>query len=331
MEEPFHRYSVRVFRDIVYASPDWSWFDPHKHRLDIYVPISCRGDEWADTKRFPVLMYIHGGAWMFGDKSQSKPRDIGKTLARCGFVTVVISYRLSQMTHNDIGELSIFVTALLALAIVSRRGIERIIWIMIALLSLLLFVFAELQLRPRQISHPCHIHDSTAALSWIHKHIQRYYGDKQRIAIMGHSAGGWMTALLATDHRYCESYGIPMSCIKAAVCISGVYSDRHLRDSQIGDKIGRTIFGPKRKWKEAFPINHVEKDRAYPPLLLLNAEREFGLKVHSYAFGERLRQCNIPYDHHSFATLTHFSIVAFWEEEHRQVLYRILGFMNKHI
>src|SRR5258708_15950748 len=54
---------VRIVHDLVYrdlakdedASKD-------KNKLDLYLP---RG-----RKDFPVLFFVHGGAWMFGDKNQ---------------------------------------------------------------------------------------------------------------------------------------------------------------------------------------------------------------------------------------------------------------------
>ncbi len=75
--------SVQVVRNVDY------WGDGVRaHRLDI---IRRRGEAPAGA---PVLVYIHGGAWVIGDKrEQGLP--LLYELARRGWVAVTINYRLS--------------------------------------------------------------------------------------------------------------------------------------------------------------------------------------------------------------------------------------------
>jgi acetyl esterase/lipase len=75
--------SVTVVHNIDYAGDGI-----HRHRLDI---IRRRVDPPTAA---PVLIYIHGGAWVIGDKrEQGLP--LLHELARRGWVTVTINYRLS--------------------------------------------------------------------------------------------------------------------------------------------------------------------------------------------------------------------------------------------
>src|SRR5262249_51461103 len=55
-EKPF---TVKVVKDIAYYEGP----DQHKakHKLDLYVP--------EGAKDFPVLVFVHGGAWAHGDKN----------------------------------------------------------------------------------------------------------------------------------------------------------------------------------------------------------------------------------------------------------------------
>jgi len=73
---------VEVVRDIAYH-PDGS----RAHRLDIYRNrVRPSGD--------PVLLYIHGGGWVIGDKrEQGLPMMLH--LAARGWVCVTANYRLS--------------------------------------------------------------------------------------------------------------------------------------------------------------------------------------------------------------------------------------------
>jgi len=59
-----------------------------KHKLDLYLP--------RDLKDFPVLFFVHGGAWMHGDKDFFGVYSVfASAYARQGIGVVVINYRLS--------------------------------------------------------------------------------------------------------------------------------------------------------------------------------------------------------------------------------------------
>jgi acetyl esterase/lipase len=74
---------VEAVNDIEYSAgaPE----DAEKHRLDIYRP---RG-----AQKRPVLFFVHGGAWVRGDRKQYP--FFGNRFAREGYVVVVPSYRLA--------------------------------------------------------------------------------------------------------------------------------------------------------------------------------------------------------------------------------------------
>ncbi len=74
---------VRVVRDVDYV-PSAEYAD-RKDRLDLYVPSGAKGA--------PVVVSIHGGLLRQGDKSEEEY--VGQRFAAAGFVTAVVSYRLS--------------------------------------------------------------------------------------------------------------------------------------------------------------------------------------------------------------------------------------------
>jgi acetyl esterase/lipase len=77
---------VRCVRDIEYAPGRGP-----RGMLDVYLP---RNGKQADGRGAPVLMQIHGGAWMVSQKRhQALPLMLH--LARCGWVCVAPNYRLS--------------------------------------------------------------------------------------------------------------------------------------------------------------------------------------------------------------------------------------------
>lgn len=73
--------NVKVVRNVSYAGDELA-----KHKLDLYLP----ADQTAPS---PVLLFIHGGSWRSGDRSQYTA--LGNRFAKAGIVTVVASYRLA--------------------------------------------------------------------------------------------------------------------------------------------------------------------------------------------------------------------------------------------
>jgi acetyl esterase/lipase len=73
---------VERFKNIRYADGS-----KRRHLLDVYRPR-------AGTTHAPVLLQIHGGAWMIGSKD-TQGRPLMNALANAGWVCVAINYRLS--------------------------------------------------------------------------------------------------------------------------------------------------------------------------------------------------------------------------------------------
>ena len=80
---PLRLPGVQVTKDLDYVG------DGHRrHRLDVYAA------EAPGAAPRPVLLYIHGGAWVIGDKSQQAIPMLNEMASR-GWVCVAINYRLS--------------------------------------------------------------------------------------------------------------------------------------------------------------------------------------------------------------------------------------------
>lgn len=90
--------------------------DPQKHRLDFYRPDPGSVPEGT---RWPVLIFVHGGGWVYGDRAQTTGgadiyRNIGRFFASQGVGTAVISYRLQPEATwreqvEDVGRASRYV------------------------------------------------------------------------------------------------------------------------------------------------------------------------------------------------------------------------------
>jgi acetyl esterase/lipase len=82
-------YSIKESLDLAYADGG------KRNRLDVFAP-KVEGKE-----RFPVVLFAHGGTWMFGDKNFfGIYRKAGKNLAKNGVVAVMTNYRLSPLVRH---------------------------------------------------------------------------------------------------------------------------------------------------------------------------------------------------------------------------------------
>ena len=87
------RAGIEVRRDIVYQAIDG--VDPERLSLDLYLPGSLPGSlpgpEHPLTTRAPIVLYLHGGGWMAGSKTQSFLQPL--VFVPEGFVFASANYR----------------------------------------------------------------------------------------------------------------------------------------------------------------------------------------------------------------------------------------------
>jgi acetyl esterase/lipase len=174
-----------------------------KNRLDLYLP---RG-----SASFPVIVSIHGGALVEGDKNRQE--FVGRRFAAAGMGTAVINYRLSP-----------------------------------------------------EISYPVHVQDVAAAFAWVKRFVGEFGGRADNTFVIGHSAGAYLAALLATDGRYLAAHGLGPSDIRGVVPVSGFFwVDRVAPDRP------KSVWGGDNKvWLDASPSRHLGRD--LPPSLFLYAD-----------------------------------------------------------
>jgi acetyl esterase/lipase len=155
-------FEVEFVGDVAYY--DEASADAARHKLDLYLP--------KGKKDYPVVVFVHGGAWMFGDnRCCGLYRAVGEFLAGQGIGAVMPNYRLSPF-----------------------------------------------------VKHPEHAKDVARAVAWTRTHIADFNGDPGQMFLMGHSAGGHLAALLATDSRYLNGEGMSVADLRGIISVSGVYT-----------------------------------------------------------------------------------------------------------
>lgn len=124
------------------------------------------------------------------------------------------------------------------------------------------------RLLPKVTVDTC-LDDCAEALAWVFKNIEKYGGDKNKIFVSGHSAGGYITAMLGLDKSWLENYGIDADSISALVPFSGqAISHFSYRKMNNIPNLQPTI-------DRFAPLYHVRPDA--PPLILITGDRELEL------------------------------------------------------
>jgi len=68
---------------------------------------------------------------------------------------------------------------------------------------------------------PDFLMDAAAAANWVLEHIEDFGGDSDRVFVGGHSAGGYITAMLAMDRAYLDSFSKKPENICGYIPVSG--------------------------------------------------------------------------------------------------------------
>jgi acetyl esterase/lipase len=142
---------------------DVSYDDGPRRKLDLYLP--------EGAKDYPVVVFVHGGLWMLGDKDFfGWGPGIGECFAQQGIGAVMISYRLAPA-----------------------------------------------------VKYTEQVRDVARAVAWTQQHIRASGGSPDKLFVCGHSAGGHLVSLLATDDRYLKAEGLTPAALKGVIAVGGVY------------------------------------------------------------------------------------------------------------
>lgn len=119
------------------------------------------------------------------------------------------------------------------------------------------------------VQHPLQIEDCALALKWVIDNIKDYGGDPNKIALIGHSSGAHLAALLVTDRKWHEKYDIDIKKVKCWIPVSGIF-DFNLSENYLHPLLGSSILTmlTDDKKKDCSPISQVTGKE--PPCLILH-------------------------------------------------------------
>lgn len=174
----------------------------------------------------PVLIFVHGGSWYAGDKSEWTIDHINMFL-EYGIINISVNYGFT--------------------------------------------------------SHPTQINDVAKAVKWVYDNVEKYGGDKNKIFLLGFSAGAHLVSLLSTDESYLKTEGLSLKNINRVCAYDGGNYMSHAESilySTIENDFRKTFGNDWEGWKKVLPYHQISKGKNIPPFLLV-AEKDVDYRIDS--------------------------------------------------
>jgi acetyl esterase/lipase len=115
------------------------------------------------------------------------------------------------------------------------------------------------------VRFPTFVEDGAQAVGWVYEHAPEIGVDRERIFIMGHSAGAYIAAMLALDDHYLQKVNVPPGDIAGTIGIAGPYNFTPLSGTLF------EVFGGRDR-PETQPITFAHAGAR--PMLLVHGEKD---------------------------------------------------------
>ena len=116
------------------------------------------------------------------------------------------------------------------------------------------------------------VQDVAQATGYLLHHAADFSIDPHRFALMGHSSGAHLVALLGTDQRYLQQAGVDPKELSAVITLDGVF-DLQSNLTRHPNETRQEVFGTDPAlWARLSPVNYVATMGAHPTFCLLHED-----------------------------------------------------------
>jgi acetyl esterase/lipase len=155
-----------------------------------------------------------------------------------------------------------------------------------------------------EVTWPAFVEDAARAAAFARTRAAEYGADPSRMFLMGHSAGGHIAAMLATDARWLGAVGLKPRDFRALIGLAGPYDFLPIWNPRM-----KEIFPDNGQLVETQPIHFVDGDE--PPMLLLRGEQDIiVLPRHNEEMAALLGSVGVPVEVKSYPLVGHSQIVT---------------------
>ena len=172
--------------------------------------------------------------------------------------------------------------------------------------------------------------DAARAVAWAHQHASELGGDPRNVFVMGHSSGGQIAGLLATDPSWLAADGMSLRDLAGFIGLAGVYDFVPIRRHDSGM---RRLFGEQpAQQQRADPMTFVHASE--PPMLLLQGTADH--EVHAAGSVALAHKAQVAHDDAElklYPGVGHMALVLSLSRPMQQqapVLRNVLGFIHAH-
>jgi acetyl esterase/lipase len=166
--------------------------------------------------------------------------------------------------------------------------------------------------------------DTARAVAWTWQNIRTYGGDPGRLFLFGHSAGGHLVAVLATDPRWLTSENLSPELVRGVICLEAVFNiNSNVRWFGVGYAFADT------DGDALSPVQHVRP--GLPPFLL--GVGEYGpcyMKRQARQFHGALREHGCESEYYQARDQDHYGLALDIASADAPQGYRILEFIRRH-
>lgn len=155
-----------------------------------------------------------------------------------------------------------------------------------------------------EVRFPAFVEDAAKSVVWVHDNIGTYGGGKDKIFVMGHSAGAHLAAMLAVKKDFLDRAGGSRDWLRGMIGLAGPYDFLPIEDPELRD-----VFAPPEKFEQSQPILYTEGDN--PPMLLLHGEDDETVWVkNTRNFAAAITKAGGPVETVIYPKMSHHMIVA---------------------
>lgn len=135
-----------------------------------------------------------------------------------------------------------------------------------------------------EVMHPEHARDVAAAVAWVHANIKDHGGDPARIALMGHSAGAHLAAIVSSDEQLLGEYGLEPGDLVGTVLLDGAGYNlprrmKVLPPGRLGTMYHDAFGDDPARWEAASPTLQAKPGDDLPDLFCIHAGRRVEAKI----------------------------------------------------
>ena len=173
--------------------------------------------------------------------------------------------------------------------------------------------------------YPAMLEDTARAVAAVREEAARIGADRDRMFLIGHSAGAYNIVQTALEPRWLERAGVPPGAIAGIVGMAGPYDFFPFDGPATRAAFGHHPDGPATQ-----PVNHVRGDA--PPMLLLTGAEDTTVRLrNTRALADALEKAGSPVATRFYPGLSHADVLIHlaspWRGRHPAVRRDILEFL----